>query len=427
LSVDRSRSRVGLAAARSTLTNGVVVIAKQTTTTPAVAINLALRAGSAVDPIGSEGAAWLLSRVIDRGTATRTADAIAEELDGRGISVNITVTRHLFSLVCTCLSEDFDAVLAMLGEMIISPSLPDAEVEKRRSEVLTTIRQDDDNPAVRATETLMSLLYPAPHPYGRRTKGSIEVVAALTRDQLARLHAERFAPDALSAVVVGDVDPTRARDVCERVFGAWRKPAAPPIVVPPPQPPVARRRVVLPMMNKAQTDIAYGFVAMRRGDPDYYAAWLMNNALGQYALGGRLGDSIRERQGMAYYVGSALDANVAEGPLTIRAGVSPANVDRAIASIDAELSQVRNEGLTSQELEASRTYLVGSLPRALETNAAIASFLQTGAFFGLGDDYDVQLPGLLGAVTLEQAHAVARRLLDPARATCVVAGPYAEP
>ncbi len=152
----------------------------------------------------------------------------------------------------------------------------------------------------------------------------------------------------------------------------------------------------------------------------------MNNALGQYSIGGRLGDSIRERQGMAYYVSSSLDANVVEGPLVIRAGVSPANVDRAVASIDEELTLLRRDGLTAKELDESRRYLIGSMPRALETNAGIAAFLQSEAFFDLGLDYDMRLPDLLGAVTLDEANAAARQTLDPARATLVIAGPYTD-
>jgi zinc protease len=178
------------------------------------------------------------------------------------------------------------------------------------------------------------------------------------------------------------------------------------------------------MMNKSQADIAYGFTTITRTDPCYYAHWLMNVAFGQYAIGGRLGDSIRERQGMAYYVSSALDANVAPGPLSIRAGVSPANVDRAVASIDEEIARLIREGLTPKELDESRRYLIGSIPRSLETNAAIANFLQVEQFFGLGLDYDVRLPALLTAVTMEDVNAAARRSLDPDRATVVIAGPY---
>jgi len=178
------------------------------------------------------------------------------------------------------------------------------------------------------------------------------------------------------------------------------------------------------MMNKAQADIAYGFTTIRRNDPAYYAFWLMNNALGQYSLGGRLGDSIRERQGMAYYVSSALDANVAAGPLVIRAGVSPANVDRAVTSIDAELAALRRDGLSAKELDESRRFLIGSMPRALETNAGIANFLQVAELFALGLDYDRRLPDLLRAVTLDEANAAARQAVDPDRATVVIAGPY---
>jgi zinc protease len=178
------------------------------------------------------------------------------------------------------------------------------------------------------------------------------------------------------------------------------------------------------MMNKAQADIAYGFISVARSDPHYHAHWLMNNALGQYAVGGRLGDSIRERQGMAYYVGSSLDANLVEGPLAIRAGVSPANVDRAIASIDEELAKLRLDGLSQREVDESRQFLIGSMPRTLETNAGIANFLQMTEFFGLGLDYDVRLPGLLGAVTRDEANEAARGTVDPDRATIVIAGPY---
>jgi zinc protease len=272
----------------------------------------------------------------------------------------------------------------------------------------------------------MAALYPDGHPYGRRTKGSIDSVEQLTREQLLRLHGERFASSELTAVVVGDVEPSHARDVAARVFGGWRTVAPAPLAVPAVVRAASRQRLVIPMMNKAQADIAYGFIAIARNDPAYYACWLMNVAFGQYAIGGRLGDSIRERQGMAYYVSSALDANIAPGPLTIRAGVSPANVDRAVASIDEEIVRLVREGLTEKELDESRQYLIGSIPRSLETNAAIANFLQVEQFFGLGLDYDARLPDLLRAVTLEQVNDAARRLLDPDRATIVIAGPYEE-
>src|SRR4030095_12390012 len=134
---------------------------------------------------------------------------------------------------------------------------------------------------------------------------------------------------------------------------------------------------VVSMMNKSQTDIAYGFATIARQDASYHAYSLMNNILGQYALGGRLGDSIRERQGMAYYTFRWPDASFAPGPLVVRAGVSPANVERAVASIDAELIKLAAEGPTDREVAESKQYLIGSVPRAPETKRGDGTLLQT--------------------------------------------------
>jgi zinc protease len=411
---------------RAVLPGGAVVIAKETNKTPAVAIHLSIRCGTEADPEEKVGAAYLLARVIDRGTTTRSADEIADALESRGVSLTTSVNRHVLSLSCTCLSADFDLVLELLADIVMSPSFPESEIATRKGEMVTAIRQDEDSPAARAMEALMAALYGTNHPYGRRMKGTPDIVNTLTRDDLVKLHADRFAPKALSAVVVGDVTADRAIRVAEGLFGSWA--AAPQSSLPiwPVQPAERRTQKVFPMPGKSQAEVAYGFVTIRRNDPDYYAFWLMNNILGQYAMGGRLGSSIRERQGMAYSIGSVLDANIVEGPLIVRAGVSPTNVGKAIASIDEELTRMRSEGATVRELRESRQYLVGSMPRALETNAGIAAFLQTAEFFQLGLDYDVRLPDLLGSVTLDAVRDAAIRAFDPARATIVVAEPRQE-
>jgi zinc protease len=316
--------------------------------------------------------------------------------------------------------------MALLADLIQTPTLPDSELATRKGEVVTSLRQDQDNPGVRATEALMALLYPAPHPYGRRIKGTISIIEGLTRDRLAALHAARFAPRELSVVVVGDIDPGETESVVARLFGEWaaRSPAELPAI--PVAAPATRQRVVIPMMNKAQADIAYGFTTLTRLDSGYYACWLMNHAFGQYSMSGRLGENIRERQGMAYYVYSSLDANLMPGPLSIRAGVSAANIDRAVASIDEEIHKLVTDGLTQKELDDSRQFLIHAMPRALETNAGIANYLQTAEFFSLGLDFDVRIPDLLRAVTLDQANAAARTFLAVDRATVVIAGPVTE-
>jgi zinc protease len=228
-------------------------------------------------------------------------------------------------------------------------------------------------------------------------------------------------------VAVGDLDPAAALDAIAAVFADWGGAAARPAPSPGPPPPVGDRRLVRrPMPDKSQADIAYGFIGLTRRDPDYYAALVMNNALGQYGLGGRLGDSIRERQGMAYYVFSSLEAGRAAGPLMVRAGVSSANVGRTIASIDEELRLVLTTGFSRDDVDDAKLYLTGSLPRQLETNAGIAGFLLSAELHGLGIDHDRRLPGLIRGVGHDEVARVAARLLDPARAVVAVAGPLTD-
>jgi zinc protease len=413
----------GLAPVREQLQNGAVIIAKESRTTPAVTIQASFEAGSIFDPPVQCGLAHLVSRMLDRGTTSRSATQIADELDSRGVSLQITINRHVTSLVCNCLKEDFDDILAIVADMAMHATFPEDELATRRTETITLIRQDEDNPAIVAIDGLMRLLYPR-HPYGARPRGTVEDVERIPRSALQAFHAERFRPATLSLVIVGDVEAAKAIGSAAKAFGRWQSLAPAPAVLVPVPPASERQLLVMPMMNKAQADIAYGFVAVVRSDPAYHAYHVMNNILGQYALGGRLGDSIRERQGMAYYCFSALDANRIPGPLTVRAGVDPANVDRAIASIDVEIDRMAADGPTDKELRESQQFLVGSMPRMLETNTGIASFLQTVEFFDLGLDYDVRLPSLINAVTRDAAHEAARNVLAASRASVVVAGPY---
>jgi zinc protease len=411
---------------RLTLPNGMTVLAKETRTAPAVTILLGIRAGTFFDPDGREGTAALVARVLDRGTHTRTAADIADELDGRGASLSVAAGRHQITVSATCLAEDFDAIFALMADVVQNPAFDERDVITRRGDLLTSILQDEDDPAAVAVDSLMARLYPN-HPYGRRGRGTIASVEQLTRVDLVDFHRRWFTPEEAILVVVGDVDAHDVVIAATREFDSWNTPRAASPQLPVPEPPRERSLAVVPMMNKAQADVAYGFIGLPRNDPDYYAAWIMNNALGQYALGGRLGDSIRERQGMAYYVYSTMDSSLAAGPLTVRAGVAADNVERTLRSIDAELRSVLADGLTRKELDESKRFLIGSIPRQLETNASIAGFLLSCEFHALGTDYDVRLPALISEVTLDAVNAVAGRLMSLDRAQIVVAGPWSGP
>lgn len=417
----------GLSPHRTRLANGAVVIVQETSMTPAVTINATFRAGSMFDPPDLEGLAYLTGRVIDRGTELRPGSVIAEELDDRGVSLKVSTNRQALTLSCTCLSEDFDEVLAIAMDILRRPTFPVAEISKRRAEALTVLRQNEDNPATRSAEAVLELLYTRSHPYGRPSKGTAVGVERVTRTDMAAFHARRIRPAGLSLAIVGDVPPARAFERASAELEGWRGDEPERFDVPPPPVRSGRRRRVIAMPGKSQTDVAYGFTAIRRLDPRYFAYWLMNNILGEFGLGGRLADNIRERQGMAYYAFSTLEPAAGEAPLLIRAGVDPANVDRALAAIDHEVAAMATDGPTLKEVEETRAYLVGSIPRMFETNQSIAAFLQTAEEFGLGLDFDRRLPALLRAVTIDEIRSAAAETLDPEHAAIGIAGPSAAP
>ncbi|MGH9374264.1 MAG: M16 family metallopeptidase [Vicinamibacterales bacterium] len=412
----------GLSPVRAQLSNGAVVTVQETSMTPAVTISAAFRAGSMFDPADLPGLSYLTGRIIDRGTERRIASAIADELDNRGVSLKVSTNRHQLTLSCTCLSEDFDEVLAIVADVARRPTFPEEEIVKRRAETVTILRQREDNPASRAVDGVLELLYTRHHPYGRSSKGTADGVERVTRAEMVGFHQRRVRPAILSLAIVGDIPPALAIERAGIELDGWTADVPPTLDIPPTPGIATRRQRFIAMPGKSQTDIAYAFTGVRRLDSRYYAYWMMNNILGQFGLGGRLADNIRERQGMAYYAFSTLDSGTGEAPILIRAGVDPANVDRALEAIDHEVGTLAAGGPTATELEETRAYLVGSIPRMFETNEGIASFLQATEEYGLGLDFDHRLPALLNDVTFEEVRAAAETL-DPNRAAVAIAGP----
>jgi zinc protease len=210
---------------RRSLRNGVVVLAKETRTTPAVTILVGLRAGAFYDPVGREGSAALVARVLDRGTESRSEAEIADELDGRGASLTVMAGRHQLTVSATCLSEDFDTIFSLLADVVRRPLFDPPEVETRRGELLTAILQDEDDPGAVAVDVLMGRLYPQ-HPYGRRPRGTHQTVERITREHLVQFHHRWFTPEGTTVVVVGDVDAATVLAAATRAFESWAAPRA---------------------------------------------------------------------------------------------------------------------------------------------------------------------------------------------------------
>jgi zinc protease len=251
-------------------------------------------------------------------------------------------------------------------------------------------------------------------------------VATISRADLARFHATTYGPQqAIVAAVGGVASIERVADLLAAHFGDWRASteSAPDITFPDPPPARVEQRVEIP--GKSQADIMLGLPTIARSDPAYYALDTANLILGRLGLMGRLGATVRDRDGMAYYAMSQLEPGI-EGSLWLsRAGVDPRNIDRAIDGMLGQLRLIRREPVTTEEIDDAKSYLTGVLPIALESNAGVAATLVNIERFGLGLDYIDRYPGIIGGLTRDALLDTIAGLLDPEVVAIGIAGPPA--
>jgi zinc protease len=410
---------------RFTLSNGIKLIVQENHVSPSVVVRGHLRAGTTNDPSNETGLARFTGYAVRRGTATRTFQEINEITESVGANVFVSGGRHVTSFGGKSLTEDFDLLVDVLSDVLLNPNFPQGEVDKVRGQIITSLKELENDTRGLAGREFRSLLYTLEHPYGRPGDGTLESVPLIQRNHLENFYHTYYRPEGAAVVVVGDVQAETVSDTLERAIGGWQPSGnAPTLEVPETRPLAERRRYVRTMANKTQADIVLGTVGPARAAEEYYAARLGDTILGHLGLMGRLGETVRDQQGLAYYAYSGLEAGLGQGPWSVRAGVNPANVEQAIESILAEIARLRDELVADQELEDGRDYLTGSLPLQLETNEGIASTLLHMELYQLGDDYIIRYPDLMRAVTKEQIQAAAHEYLDPEHYALAIVGPY---
>jgi len=422
---------------RFVLPNGLVVLHQPNPTSPAVSISLRVAAGACLETSETTGLANFCGSMLKRGTTRRSKQEIGEVLDFTGSHLGSSAGRHTAGVGAKARSADFEQMMELVAECALTPSFPEAEVERTRGNLLTAIREDEDDTRQVAMDGLRQLVYAPDHPYSWHLIGTEETIAQHHRDDLAAFHARHFRAQASALVVVGAVDLDQAMTAAERYFGSWPIGAdevsgqalgliAALPEIPDASSPASAVRKVSTMPAKAQADIALGHPGIRRADVDYYAVTVMNMILGRFAMGGRLGYSVREEQGMAYYTFSTFEAGFGPGPFVVRAGVHPDNVDAAIDSIVVELQRICTEAVGEKELDDATSALIRSLPRALETNEGLATTLHTIEQYDLGLDYLERYPQLIGAISVDDVLAAARDHIHLERFGVSIAGPYSE-
>jgi zinc protease len=408
---------------RVELSNGMVVLARPNFNSPSVVITGFIKAGSLFEPDDKLGLASFTASALMRGTQERDFQGIYESLESVGAGLGFSGGAHTTSFSGRALAEDLDMLFDLLAQALRNPVFPPDQIERLRAQIMTGLAIRAQDTGEMASLAFDELVY-AGHPYGRPEDGNLETIPAITRQDLLDFHQKHYGSAGMVVVVVGGVDPGEAIERVARALGDWTNPDQPtPPALPPVRPlqeTVTRNTLIA---GKSQSDLVIGTPGPPRRSPDYLAASVGNNILGQFGMFGRIGQSVREQAGLAYYAYSTLGGGLGPGAWYVSAGVDPDNVGRAVDLIAQEIARFVSEPVELEELEDTKTHYIGRLPLSLESNGGVAGALLNLERYDLGLDYYRRYQDMISSITREEILSAARTYLDPLRLGISIAGP----
>jgi zinc protease len=365
---------------KTVLENGIQLIVKENRTIPIVSVHISFLGGVRFEEEANNGINQFMAVMITKGTEKQTALAIAKKVERMAGSLSGFSGFNSFGITFTFLSQHVDEALSLLAEVIQSPSFDSEEMEKRRKPILAAIRkQEDDLPGV-AFRLFRKVLYEK-HPYRMDTLGTIDSVQRITQKDLKDYYNRIAAPENMVLTVVGDVDASHAIPAVRKEFGKIRKGLfAPPGVHQ--ETPLTKVRKKEVYREKEQAHFVLGFPGVTIRHEDRYALEVLDAALS--GMGGRLFYELRDKESLAYSLAFINNVNFDPGYLCVYMGTHPDKLDTAVAGVLRELKKIKEDGLTEDEVERAKRYLIGNFEIGLQTNGAQASQISLDALYGLG-------------------------------------------
>lgn len=402
---------------RRVLANGLTVVVRQDASVGVMAASLQVRAGSLFEAADNAGITNFLHRVMLRGTTRYSAVQLTEAIEDLGGSLDASGDVEFGEVRGSTLARNWEALLRLVAEVALRPTLPAEEIERERRLIQSAIQTRVDTPFQRAFDALLQDLYGG-HPYAWPSVGRRESIARIDRPALQAHYAAIYRPDRMVLAVSGHVEATRVVQAAERLF---RGAAATGDPLPPgPGAPSARldRRVVERPVQQAQ--VLVGYLGPALTQPDYAAVRVLGTILGG-GMSGRLFTELRDRRGLAYSVGVLTRFQTAPSFLITYMGTAPANAEDAEAGVLAEIERIRGGPVTEGELARAKAYLLGNLAMDRRTNARHAWYMAFFEVTGAGWDFPERFGRAVEAVTVADVERVARQYLT--RPTVVVVQP----
>ncbi|WP_394198998.1 M16 family metallopeptidase [Litoreibacter albidus] len=388
------------------------------TSIPFTALEIRFKGGASLDAEGKRGAAYLMSGLLDEGAAELTSTEFALAAEELALKYDFDVFSDGFSISAQFLSENSGESVELLRKAINAPRFDQDAIERVRGQVLSIIASDEEDPNDIASKTFAALAH-GDHPYATKIEGTAESVAGLTRDDLIASHKALLARDRVYIGAVGDITAEELGVMLDMLLGDLPTstvdlPAEAPFLL------AGGETVVA--YDTPQSVARFGHEGIARDDPDFFAAYVMNQILGSGGFGSRLMDEVREKRGLTYGVYSYLASREHVNLMMGQVSSSNDRVAEAISVIRDEWAKMAKNGVTAEELERAKTYLTGAYPLRFDGNARIANILAAMQFDELPIDYIDTRNDKVEAVTLEDIKRVSKRLLKPENLHFVVVG-----
>jgi len=413
---------------RHTLSNGIEVRTIEHRAAPVITFVLQVEGGSGADPATQEGLAAITADMVDEGTGSLSAIDVSDAITRIGADYDVDVASDVTIFSLTTLERFSARGAQLLADLLIRPSLREADFQRVRQLRLDRLRQLKDVAPAVAERAFLKLLY-GEHPYGHLAIGNDTALRALSIAEVSAFHAERFVPPQATLVIAGDMTHDAMRALADASFGGWTNGADP----------VARLRAseiepandpngqlaIVPREGAAQSELRIGHLSAQRNTPDYSALLVMNSVLGGQFVS-RVNLKLREEKGYTYGARTGFDWRRGRAPFSLQTSVHTAATADAVRDAHAEIDGLRGaRPVTANELALAKASLTRGYPRNFETAAQVARAVGQLALYGLPDTYFQEFMPKVNAVTQDDVTRVAAAYLDPARLTTLVVGDHA--
>jgi predicted Zn-dependent peptidase len=403
----------------TTMSNGLRVLVIERRTLPIVSLRLVIRSGSFYDG-NLPGLASMAGELLSKGTESRNAKTIAEEIDFVGGQLASGSDWDANFVTVNVLRKYLDSGLDLLEDVALHPTFPQEEVERQREQRIALLLQKKDDPAFLAEQTFAETVYGS-HPYAQQYIGTKNSLMKLNKNDLSRFHSAAYRPNNAILAVVGDISPEETVDRLEMMFGQWQKgedmPTRPPRI----REMETTRVIVIDKPGAVQSSIRIGHIGIARKNDDYIPVNVLNSLFGGY-FQSRINQNLREAHGYTYGANSTFDARQYEGPFMISADVRNEVTVSAISEILHEMRRIRSEPISESELSTVKNYIIGSFPLQIEMPNQIASRAISIELYDLPKSFYSTFNDNVASITTGGLRSTAEKYFHPDAAAIVVTG-----